>query len=140
MAIIFFVLLGQIVLRPLGISFNWTQEFTMTVFVWLVFFGIAAAYCRNEHMAVDFLYNILEPRLGKTTRTVWRFGIEVLQMAVVLVLAVSLVKVATESWSLRAGSIPEFRIGYLYLGAFLAVGISIVAQVSNAIKYFSENR
>jgi TRAP-type C4-dicarboxylate transport system permease small subunit len=112
----------------------------MTVFVWLVFFGIAAAYCRNEHMTVDFLYNILEPGLGKTAHTVWRFGIEAIQMIVILVLAVSLVKVAIESWSLRAGSIPEFRIAYLYLGAFLAVGISIIAQISNVIEYFSENR
>ena len=131
MAVIFGILLLQIVARFFDVSFNWAQEFTVFAFVWLIFFGIAAAYCRSEHMVVDFLYNMIEPRLGKGTRLVWFLAIEAIQMAVMIVLAVGLVIMTYQSWPLRAGAMPDFRIGYLYLGAFIAIAISIVAQISN---------
>ncbi len=138
MVIIFVVLLGQIIARFLGIPLNWGQEFTVNAFIWFVFLSIAAAYCRSEHMAVDFIYLMLEPRLGRKTRIVWRLGIEILQMAVMVVLAIGLLVMTLQSWPLRAGSMPEFRIGYLYLGAFFSVTISIVAQIGNAITLFKK--
>ncbi len=133
LAIILAALLFQIGARLCGISLNWVQEFITLVFVWFVFFCIAAAYCRTEHMAVDFIHTILTARLGKKARTAWLLGIESLQMTVMSVIAIGLFLMVIQSWSLRAGSMPEFRIGYLYLGVFFAVAISIAAQGGNVI-------
>lgn len=131
MAIIFATLLVQIGARVCGIAFSWGQEFVTFAFVWFVFFAIAAAYCRKEHMVVDVVYSVMEKRLDKKILKLWLHAVGCIEIAVTGILATGLLIMTVQSWSLQAGAIAGFRIGYLYLGAFFSTALCILVQITS---------
>ncbi len=46
-------------------SFAFTEEITISMFVWITLLGISIAFRRNAHLAVTFFYNLAPPRVRK---------------------------------------------------------------------------
>jgi len=47
---------------------SWTVETAAIAFAWLVFVGAAAAFKRNEHIAIDLVVNLLPGKLQRWAR------------------------------------------------------------------------
>jgi TRAP-type C4-dicarboxylate transport system permease small subunit len=73
------LVLGDIVTRLIGRPWLWVQEVTMFLFIYGIFFGVAAAVRRNDHL---YLAAIAESLTGRA-----RLFFELLNRAVVLAIA-----------------------------------------------------
>ena len=52
----------------LNISLSWSEEFQRFGQIWLVFLAIPVAYRRSEHIGVDLVYDLLNPRQSRALR------------------------------------------------------------------------
>jgi TRAP-type C4-dicarboxylate transport system permease small subunit len=132
-AVLFAVLLAQVVLRPFGLGFVWAEEFAAFAFIALVFFSMAAAHHRGEHMSVEAFQEWAAPRLSPRTRRVWRAGLLVVELLFLVLLSIGLGQMAVQTWGSFAGSLSGFRYGWLYLGVLAAAAISVVALATQLV-------
>lgn len=126
-AVLFAVLLAQVVLRPFGLGFVWAEEFAAFAFIALVFFSMASAHRRREHMTVEAFQEWAAPRLSPRMRRTWRAGLLVVELLFLVLLSIGLAQMAKQTWGSFAGSLSGFRYGWLYLGVLAAAVISVVA-------------
>lgn len=126
-AVLFAVLLAQVVLRPFGLGFVWAEEFAAFAFIALVFFSMAAAHRRHEHMTVEAFQQWAAPRLSPGMRRAWRAGLLVVELLFLALLSIGLAQMAVQTWGSFAGSLSGFRYGWLYLGVLAAAVSSVVA-------------
>lgn len=61
----------------LGMSLGWTEEVMIMALIWAVFIGGVVVTLENEHLRTDFLSGLLPG--------IWRHGLELLIMAVMIV-------------------------------------------------------
>lgn len=62
----FFMVLAQIFSRSvIGKSLRWTEEFSNTFFIWLIFISAAISFSRNEMVKLDFFLNIMPNKIKK---------------------------------------------------------------------------
>lgn len=73
----------DIVTRTIGHPWLWLQEATMTFFIYGIFFGVAAATRRNDHLYLAVLAETLSGN--------WRLFFEVFNRLVVLAVAICMV-------------------------------------------------
>ncbi len=142
-ALLFAVLLAQVVLRPFGLGFVWAEEFAAFGFIALVFFSMAAAHSRGQHMTVEAFQEWAAPKLSPRQRAAWRVALLVVELLFLAVLAVGLGQMARQTWGSFAGSLSGFRYGWLYLAVLAAALMSIAAvaaQLVVAIRRFGEGR
>ena len=90
MAALFATFILQIVTRylakfGLGSDYGWTQDFSQTCMVWVVFFGGAFALAQSDHVKFDMIYNMFSTGARR-----------------VLVIITSVVIVVLLAWSLPA--------------------------------------
>ena len=124
-AVLFVVLMAQIVLRAVGAPLVWVEEFSTIAFVCLVFTGAAAAFRRDEQLDVDLFQRFALRRLPASADRVWTVAVLLLQVLFLAVLAAGLILMARQAWSLHAGTLPGFRYGWLYLAVLAAVLASL---------------
>jgi TRAP-type C4-dicarboxylate transport system permease small subunit len=128
-AVLFAVLLAQVVLRPFGLGFVWAEEFAAFAFIALVFFSMAAVHSRGQHMAVEAFQEWAAPRLSPRKRAWWSVGLLVVELLFLTVFAIGLAQMARQTWGSFAGSLSGFRYGWLYL-AVLAAALMSIASVT----------
>lgn len=141
-AVLFVVLLLQVVLRPFGLGFVWAEEFAAFAFIAIVFFSIAAAYRRGEHMVVEAFHDWAAPRLSRRQLAAWNAGVLTLEFAFLAVLAIGLAQMSVQSWGTFAGSLSGFRWGWLYLATLAAMLLalaSVAAQLVAALRSCRQN-
>ena len=67
-AIMFMLLIADIVLRQLGITFLWPIEYSGFLMAFIVFLPLAGVTRRREHMAADFFLNGIGGRVESSSR------------------------------------------------------------------------
>lgn len=46
-------------------SFTWMEEFSTNMFVWMIYFGVAAAVTKRKHLRIDFILDLVPFKLKK---------------------------------------------------------------------------
>lgn len=46
-------------------SFTWMEEFLTIMFVWMIYFGVAAAVTKRKHLRIDFILDLVPFKLKK---------------------------------------------------------------------------
>jgi C4-dicarboxylate transporter, DctQ subunit len=134
----------QVISRQIGHSVPWTEELSRFLFIWTIWFGVAASFRQGQHPAITLLTGFV------TNLTARRFvdGIPALATAILFVI------VAYYGWDLLAQQIrfgetsPILRVGMwlatlpLVLGSALAVLGAIIHGVlgSNDTQFIKESR
>ena len=67
-AIMFLLLIADISLRQLGITFLWPIEYSGFLMAFIVFLPLAGVTRRREHMAADFFLNGIGGRVERSSR------------------------------------------------------------------------
>ncbi len=119
---LFVVLLGQIVLRPFGVLFPWVEEFATFAFIVLVFFSVALAHATDEQLNVGF--GLEAARRSRALYRLLRRVNGLAELVFLMIFLVGLVLMARQSWSMFAGSLSGFRLGWVYALAGFAVALS----------------
>lgn len=111
-------LIVQVALRQLGTPLFWVEELCQYLVVYLCFLGSAIAWGRREHLAVEFLPELLAPK--------WRAALKIFVDALVLAFAAWACYVSAEFaiFSMNKSSISmDVPVGYGYLGAPIGFGL-----------------
>lgn len=131
----------QVVSRLLGSSVPWTEELSRFLFIWTIWFGVAASFRTGQHPAVTLLSDLVTDPASR----------RVIDLIPAVAAAVLFAIVAYYGWSLLAQQIrfgetsPILRVGMwlatlpLVLGSALAVIGALIHGVqgsdySHAIK------
>jgi len=125
LTLLFGILLLQIILRYVGSPFIWVEEFSISVFIWLIFLGVAIAFRRGDHLLVDLLYPRLQKHLSVSKLRQLRIFLHTLMLLFFLVFCIGLCIMTVQTWPMFAGSVSGFRVGYIYLGVLLAAVASV---------------
>jgi len=126
-AVLFVVLAANIAMRYVGVTFVWVEEFTIALFIWLVFLGATLAFRRGEHPVVELGYQTLRRKLP------WRVMVAVdvilafLTMVFLLVFGIGLAGMMRRTWGQSLGIVPGFRVGFLYLGVLISCIASLLS-------------
>ena len=112
--------IGQVIFRyVLETAVPWTEELARLLFVESMLLGMAIGIRRHEHIVVDFLFNKLPPRA--------RNGAGLLFNLAIILLLVLLMRgswdLVGRNWNARLVSLPSVRVGYVYLGLFISLGL-----------------
>jgi len=124
LALLFVILFLQIILRYVGSPFIWVEEFSISVFIWMVFLGVAIAFRRGDHLVVDLLYPRLQKHLSISTLRFLKIFLHTLTLVFFLVFCIGLWIMTVQTWPMFAGSVSGFRVGYIYLGVLLAAVVT----------------
>lgn len=114
--VLFVILLGQVVLRYLGVTFVWVEEVSIALFIWLVFLGAALAFRRGEHPIVELGYQALRQKLSRPGTAAVDLLLAACTLAFLVVLGIGLAAMTRQTWNLASGLVPGFRVGFVYLG------------------------
>lgn len=125
LTLLFGILLLQIILRYVGSPFIWVEEFSISLFIWLIFLGVAIAFRRGDHLLVDLLYPRLQKHLSISKLRQLRIFLHTLMLLFFLVFCIGLCFMTVQTWPMFAGSVSGFRVGYIYLGVLLAAVVSL---------------
>lgn len=125
LTVLFGILLLQIILRYVGSPFIWVEEFSISLFIWLIFLGVAIAFRRGDHLLVDLLYPRLQKHLSTSKLRQLRIFLHILMLLFFLVFCIGLCIMTVQTWPMFAGSVSGFRVGYIYLGVLLAAVASL---------------
>jgi TRAP-type C4-dicarboxylate transport system permease small subunit len=127
-AIMFVLLITDIVVRNFGVSFLWPIEYSGFLMAFIVFLPLAGVTRRREHMAADFFIN----SIGGSTETVSR---RIIIPLATLVFCLGLLYLATkmtiESWEDEARSTGPLRTP-IWIPQVVMV-VSLVAMSINAL-------
>jgi TRAP-type C4-dicarboxylate transport system permease small subunit len=111
---------GQVVFRYwLEISVPWTEEVARLLFATTMFFAMAIAFRKHEHVVVDFLLNRLSPRGLRGVRFCYLLAI----LAFLLVWVTGAVHMARSTWEAHVVTVAWLRLGHIYLAEAIAVGL-----------------
>ena len=140
LATVLFVVVGaNVVMRYLFVSFAWSEEVTITLFIWLVYLGAALAFRRGEHPTVEIGYQSLRRKLPRRAMVALDVILAFLTTVFLLVFGIGLAGMMRLTWGQSRGIVPGFRIGFLYLGvlisciaSLLSVGRSTLALLRTA--------
>ena len=132
--VLFLILLAQIVLRTFGVAFVWVEEFSITMFTWIVFLGAAIAFRRGEHPAVELGYEFLRARLSPGAMVAVDWLLHVIAAVFLLVTSIGMWAMMRQTWPLYSGMIPGFRVGFLYLGVFLCTLRGLIAVIQHGFE------
>ena len=131
LCIFFLVIMLQIVTRHLGISVIWTEEVANYSFIWGIFMSAAVMVNRREHFNFDFLIRKLN---GKKRMSLSIFNDLVLIVFNSCILLLGL-QVVTEFWNYTWATIPEMKMGYVWIAIPLMAGTMIIYSVSHLIDH-----
>lgn len=131
LCVFFFVILLQIVTRYLGISVIWTEEVANYSFIWAVFMGAAIMVNRREHFNFDFL---IRKQKGKRKASLNIFNDLVLIAFNFCILLLG-IQVVMEFWNYTWATIPEMKMGYIWIAIPIMACTMIIYSVSHLIDH-----
>jgi len=67
-AVMFLLVIGDILLRNVGVTFPWSIEYSGFLMAFIVFLPLAGVTRRREHMAADFFLNSIGGRVESSSR------------------------------------------------------------------------
>jgi C4-dicarboxylate transporter DctQ subunit len=122
------ILFLNVVLRSLGYSMKWAEEFTRYAIVWITFMGSAICVERNMHVGID----ALPSHLNERARTVLKVVVDVIGLlfsVVMVVLGVQMVAQAIRFQQKTAAMMISMAIPYI------GIPLGCVLMV---VKYFEQ--
>lgn len=133
--IIFIVMTGLITLQVIkrfiyGSGFAWGEEFSVFMFVWIVFLGISYAFRNNRQISVNFLRDMLPEKIRKVLVIFVEASMLVL-MIVLLKGAISNVQ-AVAKFGDKVQSVP-ITLNVLYYAAVSGYGLSLIRLVQSIV-------
>ncbi len=126
-AVMFVLLIADIVVRNFGISFLWPIEYSGFLMAFIVFLPLAGVTRRREHMAADFFINGIGGRTETFSR---RIMIPLATLIFCLVLLYLGTKMTMEAWEDEARSTGPLRTP-IWIPQVVMV-VSLVAMAINA--------
>ncbi len=106
----------------LGTGSQWPEPISILLMVVFTFFGAAAAYRANAHIAVAMVTD----RLPASVRGLLLVVIDILMLVIALFMAWYGTKLCMETWGQHIGEIPWMPVGATYLPVPLGGAITVV--------------
>ncbi|MFS0674070.1 TRAP transporter small permease [Ornithinibacillus sp. 179-J 7C1 HS] len=131
LSLFFIVILYQIATRHLGISATWTVEMATNSFIWATFMGAAIMVNRREHFNFDIL---LKKLTGKKKITLTIFN-DLILILFNIALFIYGIKVCQQFWNYNWTSIPELKMGYVWIAIPIMGGTMVIYSVSHIINH-----
>jgi TRAP-type C4-dicarboxylate transport system permease small subunit len=133
--VIFIVMTSLITLQVIkrfiyGSGFAWGEEFSVFMFVWIVFLGISYAFRNNRQIGVHFLRDLLPEKIRKVLVVFVEISMFVL-MLVFLKGAISNVQ-AVAKFGDKVQSVP-ISLNILYYAAVSGYSLSLVRLVQSVV-------
>lgn len=131
LCIFFLVIILQIVTRHLGISIIWTEEVANYSFIWAILMGSSVMVNRREHFNFDFIQRKLTGAKGATLNIV----IDLILVAFNIVIFLLGIQVVTEFWNYTWVTIPEMKMGYIWIAIPIMAGTMIIYSFSHLMNH-----
>jgi len=116
-------LVGVFFRYVLGHPLSWVYEATIVSFSWMIFLGMALAFKKNEHIALEFVVGNLKPKL----QYIWKQGINIICLLFMVVSTYHAIKVVQGTWSQLYNTIPIPR-GLFYL-SFPVAAVPTISHI-----------
>ncbi|MFD1849588.1 TRAP transporter small permease [Oceanobacillus bengalensis] len=136
LTVFFVVILLQIITRYLGISVLWTEEVANYSFIWAIFMGAAVMVNRREHFNFDFIIRKLTGK-KKVSLNIFNDLVLIAFNACILVLGIQVVR---EFWNYTWATIPEMKMGYIWIAIPIMAGTMIIYSVSHLMDHLKANK
>ncbi|GGA90936.1 TRAP transporter small permease [Ornithinibacillus halotolerans] len=134
LSVFFIVILYQITTRHLGISAIWTVEMASNTFIWAMFMGAAVMVNRREHFNFDIL---LKKLTGKKLISVKLFNDLVLLLFNSAIFVYG-IQVCQQFWNYNWTSIPELKMGYVWIAIPIMGGTMVIYTINHMIGHLKE--
>ncbi|GLO67355.1 MULTISPECIES: TRAP transporter small permease [Oceanobacillus] len=131
LCVFFGIIVLQIVTRHLGISVVWTEEAANYSFIWAVFMGAAVMVNRREHFNFDFLVQKLK---GKKRAYLSIFNDAILFIFNICIFLLG-VQVVSEFWNYTWSSIPQMKMGYVWLVIPVMAATMLIYTTSHFVEH-----
>ncbi len=131
LTVFFLVIMLQIITRYIGISVIWTEEVANYSFIWAIFMGAAVMVNRREHFNFDLLQRKLK---GKSRITLSIFN-DLVLIAFNLAIFSLGIQVVIEFWNYTWATIPEMKMGYVWLSIPIMAGTMVIYSISHLINH-----
>jgi TRAP-type transport system small permease protein len=129
LCLFFSVILVQIVTRYMGVSVIWTEEVANYSFIWAIFMGAAVMVNRREHFNFDFLLRKVKAKL---LLNIFNDLVLIVFNIFIFLLGIQIVK---EFWNYTWATIPEMKMGYIWIAIPIMAGSMIVYSLSHLIEH-----
>jgi TRAP-type transport system small permease protein len=129
LCLFFSVILVQIVTRYMGVSVIWTEEVANYSFIWAIFMGAAVMVNRREHFNFDFLLRKVKDKL---LLNIFNDLVLIVFNIFIFLLGIQIVK---EFWNYTWATIPEMKMGYIWIAIPIMAGSMIVYSLSHLIEH-----
>ncbi|WP_246202506.1 TRAP transporter small permease [Virgibacillus doumboii] len=131
LSLFFIVIMIQITTRHLGIAAIWTVEVANYSFIWAIFMGAAVMVNRREHFNFDFLTKKLK---GKP-----RILLSIFNDLILLLFNTAIfyygIKVVQNFWNYNWTSLPEMKMGYVWISIPIMGATMIIYTLSHLAKH-----
>jgi len=134
LCVFFSVIVLQIVTRHFGISVVWTEDVANYSFIWAIFMGASVMVNRREHFNFDFLIKKLK---GKRKASLNIFNDLVLIVFNTCIFFLG-IQVVMEFWNYRWASLPEMKMGYIWIAIPIMAGTMIFYSVSHLVEHIQK--
>jgi TRAP-type C4-dicarboxylate transport system permease small subunit len=125
------VVLMEVILRYFfSITFQWSGELTIFLFIYLVFLGVPIAFREKAHVLIQFFVSFLPARVQKWLQRI----LDILIGVCITVVAISTVKMMTGL--LGATIAPGLKIpyGFVYAAAPIGIALLLIEIVRRLVK------
>ncbi|WP_085993396.1 TRAP transporter small permease [Oceanobacillus senegalensis] len=131
LCIFFLVVIFQIATRHLGIPVIWTEEVANYSFIWAILMGASVMVNRREHFNFDLLQKKLKGGKGAVLQIVIDLILIVFNIAIFLLG----IQVVNEFWNYTWASLPEMKMGYVWIAIPIMAGTMIIYSLSHLLDH-----
>lgn len=131
LCIFFIVIVLQIITRYMGISVIWTEEVANYSFIWAIFMGAAVMVNRREHFNFDFFLRKLQGK-KKDSLNIFNDLVLIIFNTIIFLLGI---QVVSEFWNYTWASIPEMKMGYIWIAIPIMAGTMTIYSLSHLIDH-----
>lgn len=129
LAILAFVVLGQIITRSLEISVPWLEEIARYSMIWVAFLGGAVACRRRTLIKVDVVYEIVSKKVAHILLCV----VDVISIAFLCVALYSCYKYLPLGFNSSAASMSGIKMFWFYLCMPIGLGMMMLNTIANLL-------
>src|SRR5690554_1928935 len=102
-----------------GITYVWSEELITFLFIWVVFFGTVIGVKEDQHIKIDFFYNLLPKKAHKF--------VEILIAVIVIIVQLFVIKTSPK-WIQSAHNVVTagLRLPFQYIYAILPISAFLI--------------